>query len=337
MSSNSIESTIFFTNRVFVYDLRNATNVQNGYRAADYSSTPHMWAGQLALNSGIDAEGNDKLSIVLEHDPSDNGKTGVFAQCTIKPGTIQDAVDSSRYYVIRVENEQTGQYIMLMVGFPNKAHAFDFKHELAAFQQKKTQAAVQHEYQDYSLKEKTITLDVNALRPKAPAAGAKQDAVQTVSRPAHVERISLNMTGQTPVRGRRTNNQATSTAGVGNNIQQPMQQQSQQSQQLQQPMQQQQQQLQRPVQQSQPKVDIFADMLTPTTSPQQQQPQQQQSTPKQDSGNSLLDGLFGSPDASNQVAQRQSANTTPNNTNTSNNQTNNTKSNDPFDFSDFNF
>jgi hypothetical protein len=316
----SIEATIFFSNRIFVYDLRNARNVEQGYRAADYSSTPHMWAGQLRVNSGQDAEGNERNHVILEHDPADAGKNGTFARCEIKPGVIQDAIDSSRYFVLRLDNEQTGQYIMLLIGFPNKAHAFDFKHELASLAQKKRQVIPQ-DFTDYSLKEDKISLDINNLRGKQPLKA--QDAPQTVSRPTNVEKVTLSSASM-PTRGRRTNNAGgapgtpqQSTGIAQQSLPQQQQQQPQQSQQQQQTQ-----------QNTQPKVDIFADFLG--GSPSQSKPQQQQN-----SGNNMLDAFFTSnPTSSNApIATRQtSTSAIP-----AQQQQTKAKSDDPFDFDDFNF
>lgn len=70
--------------------------------------------------------------------PADEGVAAptktLFAQCPIEITKelsldvyVQDCVDSSRYFMIRVEDEQTKRRAYVGIGFPERASAFNFK------------------------------------------------------------------------------------------------------------------------------------------------------------------------------------------------------------------
>lgn len=82
-----------------------------------------------------DADTND-------HDVSSSLSTSaprrtLFAQCSIEITKelpldvyVQDCVDSSRYFMIRVEDEETKRRAYVGIGFPERASAFNFKASL---------------------------------------------------------------------------------------------------------------------------------------------------------------------------------------------------------------
>ncbi|GAB9467440.1 Adaptin ear-binding coat-associated protein 1 [Globisporangium polare] len=78
-----------------------------------------------------------------DHDVSSNLSTSalprrtLFAQCPIEITRelpldvyVQDCVDSSRYFMIRVEDEETKRRAYVGIGFPERASAFNFKASL---------------------------------------------------------------------------------------------------------------------------------------------------------------------------------------------------------------
>ena len=97
------ESVLLVIKEVFVYQIPPRTTARS-YRAAEWDVNAHLWTGRLRLV----AVGN-ALSIVLE-DPL----TGeLFASSPFDPqgNSVEQVSDSSRYFVIRIVDRQSGTYI----------------------------------------------------------------------------------------------------------------------------------------------------------------------------------------------------------------------------------
>lgn len=115
------------------------------------------------------------LEPAAETDAGDGGDAAraartLFAQCPLEISRelpldvyVQDCVDSSRYFMLRVEDEATQRRAYVGVGFPERASAFNFK------------AALQ-DYAKYALRQaEAAALDGAAAEGGALALGKTQD------------------------------------------------------------------------------------------------------------------------------------------------------------------
>jgi len=92
----------------------------HGYRAADWDLSSPMWTGRCVVSS----EG-DICRVKLE-DPN----TGeLFATCPVTDSAIEPVNDSSRYYVVKIE-DGSGRHAFIGMGFAERNEAFDFSSTL---------------------------------------------------------------------------------------------------------------------------------------------------------------------------------------------------------------
>jgi len=111
-----LEQTHFVAGKVFVFQVPKLESSE-GFKAASWPKTP-IWTGRLRVVSK-----GDKVSILLEH----LDKEGLFAACPIQNDkTVEQTVDSSRYFVLRVSDGK-GRFAVLGIGFNDRTQAFDFK------------------------------------------------------------------------------------------------------------------------------------------------------------------------------------------------------------------
>lgn len=121
-----------------------------GWRGAEWDK--EVWQGTLKV-----VERGD-LTVILLVD-SNNAK--IFAVCPVKEGAVDRCVDSSRYFVLRVENGETGKHMFIGLAFNERNDAFDFNTSLEDARREKEAeeraAAKMSEYanekKDYSMKE----------------------------------------------------------------------------------------------------------------------------------------------------------------------------------------
>uniref|UniRef100_A0A0K8TNX5 NECAP PHear domain-containing protein n=1 Tax=Tabanus bromius TaxID=304241 RepID=A0A0K8TNX5_TABBR len=111
------ESILLVKPEVFIYKIPpRASN--RGYRAADWNLSEPTWTGRMRLV----AFGN-KVNLKLE----DKTSGALFANCPVEtyPGVAIEAVsDSSRYFVIRVQDD-SGRSAFLGLGFGDRSDSFD--------------------------------------------------------------------------------------------------------------------------------------------------------------------------------------------------------------------
>lgn len=114
-----------------------------GWRGADWNK--EVWVGTLKV-----VERGDLTVILLV-----NSKTSeIFAVCPVKDGAIDRCVDSSRYFVLRVESAD-GKHMYIGLAFNERNDAFDFNTSLEDARRERESELKQIDFgptKDYSLK-----------------------------------------------------------------------------------------------------------------------------------------------------------------------------------------
>ncbi|KAH7343297.1 adaptin ear-binding coat-associated protein 1 NECAP-1 [Rhizoctonia solani] len=117
MEDDDIESILFICREVMVFKVP-ARQSNAGYRAAEWGDLGSpLWKGRMRI-----IERNSGCSILLE-----DLQTGeVFAQAPydVTGLSVEAVLDSSRYFVLRAEDQGRKAYIGL--GFAERAESFDF-------------------------------------------------------------------------------------------------------------------------------------------------------------------------------------------------------------------
>lgn len=146
-----------------------------GWRGADWDK--EVWQGTLKV-----VERGD-LTVILLVDP----KTGaIFAVCPVTEGAVDRCIDSSRYFVLKVEHGSTGKHMFIGLAFNERNDAFDFNTSLADAQREKQaeieamEAAKKYEYgpaKDYSMKEgQKIHIAVDKVAKKSGPKGERRSS-----------------------------------------------------------------------------------------------------------------------------------------------------------------
>jgi len=168
---DTIETTLLVVRECFVYKIpiRGAT----GFKAADWDLPNPLWTGRLTVKSK-----GQQAFVKLE----DSTTGEIFAVCPVHEAAVEPVNDSSRYYVLKIEDGQK-RHAFIGLGFSERSEAFDFSASLqdhARFikQERDAEKAVANlstqPAVDYSLKQgEKITINMaNAptrSRPSAPA------------------------------------------------------------------------------------------------------------------------------------------------------------------------
>ncbi|CAH7685301.1 adaptin ear-binding coat-associated protein 1 NECAP-1 [Phakopsora pachyrhizi] len=122
-NTDDFESVLWVARECYVYRLPPRTS-SAGYKAAEWGDMEaFLWKGRLRVIE----KGNgtpSKCFIQLE----DSSTGDLFANCpyTLDGKSVEPVLDSSRYYVIRVEDATTGQRAFLGMGFQERSDSFDF-------------------------------------------------------------------------------------------------------------------------------------------------------------------------------------------------------------------
>lgn len=117
-----------------------------GWRGADW--TEEVWQGTVKVVE------RGEMTLVLLVDRTSGA---IFAVCPIKDGAVDRCVDSSRYFVLRIENAN-GRHMFIGMAFNERNDAFDFNTSLEDAKRER-EAAKNPEPQlpgldkDYSIKE----------------------------------------------------------------------------------------------------------------------------------------------------------------------------------------
>lgn len=97
-----------------VFKLPPRQTVSVGWRGADWKEK--VWQGTVKV-----VERGDMTAILLV----DRTKGSIFAVCPVKEGAVDRCIDSSRYFVLRIENA-SGRHMFIGVAFNERSDAFDF-------------------------------------------------------------------------------------------------------------------------------------------------------------------------------------------------------------------
>lgn len=89
-----------------------------GWRGADWKDK--VWHGTVKV-----VDRNNVTAAILV----DSQKGTIFAVCPIQEGAVERCIDSSRYFVLRIEN-QNGRHMFIGVAFNERNDAFDFNTSL---------------------------------------------------------------------------------------------------------------------------------------------------------------------------------------------------------------
>eukprot|EP00980_Cylindrotheca_fusiformis_P007100 scaffold1489_cov194-Cylindrotheca_fusiformis.AAC.10 len=89
-----------------------------GWRGAEW--TDEVWQGTVRV-----VERDDVTLVLLV----DRAGGGIFAVCPIQDGAVDRCVDSSRYFVLRIENAN-GRHMFIGMAFNERNDAFDFNTSL---------------------------------------------------------------------------------------------------------------------------------------------------------------------------------------------------------------
>ena len=131
-----------------------------GWRGADWDQ--EVWQGTLKV-----VERGDLTVILLV----DRNTGAIFAVCPVKDGAVDRCVDSSRYFVLRVENAN-GRHMYIGMAFNERNDAFDFNTSLEDARRERAAEANpvkvdQEPSKDYSIKEgQKIHINVSKVASK---------------------------------------------------------------------------------------------------------------------------------------------------------------------------
>jgi len=113
-----IEQTLLVVRECYVYKIPPRFTAA-GHKAADWDLTSPLWTGRLvALSKG------EQCVVKLE-----DAKGDLFATCTVTDSSIEPVTDSSRYFVLKIE-DGSGRHAFIGMGFAERSEAFDFSSAL---------------------------------------------------------------------------------------------------------------------------------------------------------------------------------------------------------------
>lgn len=110
-----------------VFKLPPRQSASVGWRGADWKEK--VWQGTVKI-----VERGDLTAVLLV----DRTKGSIFAVCPVKEGAVDRCVDSSRYFVLRIENAN-GRHMFIGVAFNERNDAFDFNISLQDARREKEQ------------------------------------------------------------------------------------------------------------------------------------------------------------------------------------------------------
>ncbi|WVQ82848.1 hypothetical protein IAT38_004983 [Cryptococcus sp. DSM 104549] len=175
--TDEIEAVLFVSREVMVYQVPPRTSAA-GYKAADWNVEAFLWKGRLRV---LDVGSRSEIRL------EDSTSGELFAQVNYAApwSQVEPVLDSSRYFVLRVEGEG-GKRAYIGMGFAERGEAFDFQVALQTIN-KRSQASASGSGggnpseppkpaappKDYSLKEgQTFTIKIPGREGKKPASSS---------------------------------------------------------------------------------------------------------------------------------------------------------------------
>ena len=181
LPADALQRVLFIANSVHVYNIPPQTSAR-GHMAATWTEDAkrHIFTSRIRLlETAIPQPGGApdqvKADIVLE----DSSTGQLFAAAPyITPAVVEPAVDSSRFFALRVQ-DGAGRKATLGIGFEERSEAFDFSVSLQDARKSlglegsssgppgkaNAEAAKPEEKKDYSLKDgETITVNLSGTK-----------------------------------------------------------------------------------------------------------------------------------------------------------------------------
>ncbi|CAL8467880.1 g7418 [Coccomyxa elongata] len=175
MGDEAIEQTLFLAKEVQVYTIPPRPS-SGGHKSGEWKVADRIFEGRLRVLSI-----GERCELRLEEPSSGE----LFAMCPVPLGqravAVEPVADSSRYFVLRLEDATTRRHAFIGMGFTDRTEAFDFNvalsdHEKYIRRAKEVQAAAKedapstsaeaatlYKKQDLSLKEGE-TIKINMRR-----------------------------------------------------------------------------------------------------------------------------------------------------------------------------
>ena len=122
-----IERVLATIHNAHVFKLPPKSSAAVGWRGADWKEK--VWQGTVKV-----VERGNLIAVLLVDDKNGQNqhhhtshRTGgsIFAVCPVKDGAVDRCVDSSRYFVLRIENAN-GRHMFIGVAFNERNDSFDF-------------------------------------------------------------------------------------------------------------------------------------------------------------------------------------------------------------------
>lgn len=124
LPADAIQRVLFITARVHVYQIPPLTT-SKGYTAATWTNNPPIFTARLRIiETTIPSTSTEKVSTAILLEDGSSGELFAAAPYT-HPSVVTQAVDSSRFFAIRVVGDG-GQKATLGIGFEERSDAFDF-------------------------------------------------------------------------------------------------------------------------------------------------------------------------------------------------------------------
>lgn len=122
----AIQRVLYLAPKAHVYQIPPLTS-NKGYTAATWTGSPPMFSGRVrVIETAVPRkDGAESVSVNIHLEDASTGE--LFAACPYRSqAAVQHALDSSRFFAIRVEADGGRMKATLGLGFEDRSEAFDF-------------------------------------------------------------------------------------------------------------------------------------------------------------------------------------------------------------------